>query len=55
MRHPPATTEIELLTDIAYAQTGHLCVATLHANNAYHALNRIINFFPLENRTALYQ
>ena len=39
---------------IAYAQTGHLCVATLHANNAYHALNRIINFFPLENRTALY-
>ena len=39
---------------IAYAQTGHLCVATLHANNAYHALNRIINFFALENRTALY-
>jgi twitching motility protein PilU len=39
---------------IAYAQTGHLCVATLHANNSYHALNRIINFFPLENRTALY-
>ena len=39
---------------IAYAQTGHLCVATLHANNAYHALNRIINFFPLENRTSLY-
>jgi twitching motility protein PilU len=39
---------------IAYAQTGHLCVATLHANNSYHALNRIVNFFPLENRTALY-
>jgi len=39
---------------IAYAQTGHLCMATLHANNSYHALNRIINFFPLENRTALY-
>ncbi len=39
---------------IAYAQTGHLCLATLHANNAYHALNRIINFFPLENRTSLY-
>jgi twitching motility protein PilU len=36
---------------IAYAQTGHLCLATLHANNSYHALNRIINFFPLENRT----
>ncbi|MDR1936295.1 MAG: PilT/PilU family type 4a pilus ATPase, partial [Candidatus Accumulibacter sp.] len=39
---------------ISYAQTGHLCLATLHANNSYHALNRIINFFPLENRTALY-
>ncbi len=39
---------------IAYAQTGHLCLATLHANNSYHALNRIINFFSLENRTALY-
>jgi twitching motility protein PilU len=35
---------------IAYAQTGHLCLATLHANNSYHALNRIISFFPLENR-----
>ncbi|GAA5182723.1 PilT/PilU family type 4a pilus ATPase [Niveibacterium umoris] len=39
---------------IAYAQTGHLCLATLHANNAYHALNRIANFFPLENRGLLY-
>lgn len=39
---------------LAYAQTGHLCLATLHANNSYHALNRIINFFPLENRPALY-
>lgn len=39
---------------IAYAQTGHLCVATLHANNAYHALNRVANFFPLENRPLLY-
>lgn len=39
---------------LAYAQTGHLCLATLHANNSYHALNRIINFFPLENRSALY-
>ena len=39
---------------IAYAQTGHLCLATLHANNAYHALNRIFNFFPLENRPSLY-
>ena len=39
---------------IAYAQSGHLCLATLHGNNSYHALNRIINFFPLENRTSLY-
>ena len=39
---------------IAYSQSGHLCLATLHANNAYHALNRIINFFPLENRELLY-
>ena len=38
---------------IAYAQSGHLVVATLHANNTYHALNRIINFFPLENRLSL--
>ena len=39
---------------LAYAQTGHLCVATLHANNSYHVLNRVINFFPLENRPALF-
>ncbi len=38
---------------IAYAQSGHLCLATLHANNAYHALSRIISFYPLENRPAL--
>jgi twitching motility protein PilU len=39
---------------VAYAQTGHLCLATLHANNSYHALNRIISFFPPENRPALF-
>ena len=39
---------------LAYSQTGHLCLATLHANNAYHALTRIVNFFPLENRSLLY-
>ncbi|HOL65330.1 MAG TPA: PilT/PilU family type 4a pilus ATPase [Accumulibacter sp.] len=39
---------------IAYAQTGHLCLGTLHANNSYHALNRMINFFPVENRDSLY-
>ncbi|MBI4985206.1 MAG: PilT/PilU family type 4a pilus ATPase [Rhodocyclales bacterium] len=38
---------------IAYAQSGHLCLATLHANNSYHALSRIISFYPLENRPAL--
>jgi twitching motility protein PilU len=38
---------------LAYAQTGHLCLATLHANNSYHAMNRIINFYPLETRPSL--
>lgn len=38
---------------LAYAQSGHLVVATLHANNTYHALNRIINFYPLETRPSL--
>lgn len=33
-----------------YTQTGHLCLATLHANNAYHALTRIVSFFPPESR-----
>jgi twitching motility protein PilU len=40
---------------ISYAQSGHLCLATLHANNAYHALNRVISFYPLDNRPALLQ
>ncbi|MDB5802045.1 MAG: type pili twitching motility protein PilT [Rhodocyclales bacterium] len=39
---------------ISYAQSGHLVVATLHANNSHHALNRISSFFPLENRPLLY-
>ena len=39
---------------IAYAQTGHLCLGTLHANNSYHALNRVINFFPIDSRSSLY-
>ncbi len=38
---------------VAYAQSGHLCLATLHANNSYHALSRIISFYPLDNRPAL--
>lgn len=36
-----------------YAQTGHLCMSTLHANNSYHALGRIINFFPKDARDSL--
>lgn len=40
---------------LAYAQSGHLVVATLHANNSYNALNRIIGFYPVENRAALMQ
>jgi len=40
---------------IAYAQSGHLVVATLHANNSYNALNRIIGFYPIESRMALMQ
>jgi twitching motility protein PilU len=42
-----------MLAAIAYAQSGHLVLATLHANNSYQALNRIISFFPMENRGAL--
>ncbi len=38
---------------LAYAQTGHLCIATLHANNSYHALNRILSFYPVEVRPTL--
>jgi twitching motility protein PilU len=40
---------------LAYAQSGHLVVATLHANNSYNALNRVIGFYPVENRPALLQ
>ncbi|MDE2429374.1 MAG: PilT/PilU family type 4a pilus ATPase [Burkholderiales bacterium] len=42
-----------MMAAIAYAQSGHLVLATLHANNSYQALNRIISFFPMENRNAL--
>ena len=38
---------------IAFSETGHLCLATLHANSANQALDRIINFFPEERRTQL--
>ena len=38
---------------LAFAETGHLCLSTLHANNANQALDRIINFFPEERRHQL--
>jgi twitching motility protein PilU len=38
---------------IAFAETGHLCMATLHANSANQALDRVINFFPEERRSQL--
>ncbi len=38
---------------IAFAETGHLCLATLHANSANQALDRMINFFPEERRQQL--
>ncbi|MCL4185269.1 MAG: Flp pilus assembly complex ATPase component TadA, partial [Burkholderiaceae bacterium] len=38
---------------VAFAETGHLCLATLHSNSANQALDRIINFFPEERRAQL--
>ena len=38
---------------IAYAQSGHLCLATLHGNNSYQALNRILSFYPAEVRPTM--
>lgn len=38
---------------IAAAQSGHLCIATMHANNSYQALNRILNFYPIEVRSTM--
>jgi twitching motility protein PilU len=38
---------------IAFAETGHLCLATLHSNNANQALDRVINFFPEDRRAQL--
>ena len=39
---------------IAFAETGHLCLSTLHANNANQAIERIMNFFPPERHTQIY-
>ena len=38
---------------LQYAQTGHLCLSTVHANNSYYALNRVIAMFPHDARTSL--
>jgi energy-coupling factor transporter ATP-binding protein EcfA2 len=38
---------------LQYAQTGHLCLSTVHANNSYYALNRVINLFPHDARASL--
>lgn len=38
---------------IAYSQSGHLVLATLHGNNSYHALNRILSFYPVEVRATM--
>jgi len=38
---------------IAYSQTGHLCLATMHANNSYQALNRILSFYQVEVRPTM--
>ncbi len=38
---------------IAYSQSGHLVLATMHANNSYQALNRVLNFYPVEVRASM--
>ncbi len=38
---------------LAYSQSGHLCLATMHANNSYQALNRILSFYPVEVRPTM--
>jgi twitching motility protein PilU len=45
--------QVTLQSALLFAQTGHLCMSTLHANNSYNALNRIINFFPRDARESL--
>ncbi len=47
------TAQIAMTAAISYALSGHLVVATLHGNNTYHALNRILSFYTPESRPAL--
>jgi len=44
-----------MTASLAYAMSGHMVVATLHATNSSHALNRVISFYPTESRFALFQ
>jgi len=44
-----------MAASLAYAMSGHLVVATMHATNSAHALNRVISFYPSESRFALFQ
>src|SRR5207237_9309544 len=60
LRHAPDVSPIGEVRDrntmdyaIAFAETGHLCLATLHANSTNQALDRIINFSPEERRPQL--
>ena len=39
---------------IDYAETGHLCLGTIHANNANQTIERMMNFFPSERHTQIY-
>jgi twitching motility protein PilU len=39
---------------MTFAETGHLCIATLHSNNANQAIERIMNFFPVERHAQMY-
>ena len=47
-------TQEQMEQAIAFAETGHLCISTLHANNANQALDRIVNFFPEERHKQLH-
>jgi twitching motility protein PilU len=61
MRQAPDIIQIGEIRDaetmeaaIAFAETGHLCISTLHANNANQAIERIMNFFPHEKHNQMY-
>src|SRR5207237_9775487 len=57
---PPCSMIVRQIRDLErmhqallHTLTGHLCLSTLHANNSYHALSRIINLFPYDARSGL--